>query len=65
MKTLPALAIALLLAACGQTGPLRLPEPKPAPAAAEPPAAPSTDEAAKPKTVSPQDAPVTPIAPSP
>ncbi|MES2886103.1 MAG: lipoprotein [Pseudomonadota bacterium] len=32
MKTLPALALALLLAACGQTGPLRLPEPKPAPA---------------------------------
>lgn len=30
MKTLPALAIALLLTACGQTGPLRLPEPKPA-----------------------------------
>ncbi|MES2683309.1 MAG: lipoprotein [Pseudomonadota bacterium] len=32
MKTLPALAIALLLSACGQTGPLRLPEPQPTPA---------------------------------
>ncbi len=44
MKTLPALALALLLAACGQTGPLRLPEPKPAPAA------PAEAKAEQPKT---------------
>jgi len=34
--------LALLLAACGQTGPLRLPEPK-APPAAEPGAAPAEE----------------------
>ena len=44
MKTLPALAIALLLTACGQTGPLRLPEPKPASTAA------ADVEAEQPKT---------------
>ena len=30
MKLPAALALALLLTACGQTGPLKLPEPKPA-----------------------------------
>lgn len=40
MKTLPALALALLLAACGQTGPLRLPETKPAPSTTAEPAVP-------------------------
>lgn len=44
MKTTLALATALLLAACGQTGPLRLPEPKPAPAT------PADAKAEQPKT---------------
>lgn len=41
MKTFVALTALLILAACGQTGPLRLPEPKPA--AAEPAAVPASD----------------------
>ncbi|MDO9453031.1 MAG: lipoprotein [Stagnimonas sp.] len=49
MKTLPALAAALLLAACGQTGPLRLPEPKKA-ASADAPAPAAEDAAEQPKT---------------
>ena len=53
MKTLPALAAALTLAACGQTGPLRLPEPKPAASPAVTPEASSEAAADKPKTSTP------------
>lgn len=48
MKTLLALAAALLLAACGQTGPLRLPEHKTVPVDAPAPVA--NDAAEQPKT---------------
>jgi len=50
MKRLAALAAALLLAACGQTGPLRLPEPQPATPAAAPPGVPAETPADQPKT---------------